>query len=163
MDKYLWRVLNDGSAPPKKYKLKKEKKYSFLIYADTEDGKRNVIEIMKPFSPSPFDGYSLSSIYYTDEKIANTAYIIKKLEKDERKKDRELKAKEKHMIESYPFLEAENKKLREKLLTVIDFALTICHEECRFADVCDMDSWGERNIERCALKRMKKELQEKEQ
>lgn len=59
--------------------------------------------------------------------------------------------------------EDENKKLREKLLTVIDFALTICHEECDFADVCDMDSWGERNIERCALKRMKKELQEKEQ
>lgn len=156
MTEYLWRVIYDCTRPPEKMKVKKEKKYYFLVYG----AENHVMQITKPMhKDSSLAGYTFSSNYFYTEREANEFYEERKKEKEALKKEME---EREYKIKKFHDIELENISLREKLLKVIDFALTICHEECHFADVCDMDSWGERNIERCALKRMKKELQEKE-
>lgn len=159
MAEHLWEVLRNLRYPPKEVTVKQEWVDAFAI-----GGKRvKIVKRALPDNKNKIAGYTSYACFFYSKADADAYYFSIAEEREEQKRKIELQEKQRQMIENYPLLEAENKHLRKKLLTVIDFALTICHEECHFADVCDMDSWGERNIERCALKRMKKELQEKEQ
>ena len=127
--RYLWRVLIDGTKPPQKYEIKKEKSDCFLIYAYSADGERHVIEVTKPLPGSNCDAYSLSSEYYLDEERANAIYRIKNYEKEERRRQYELEQERKRMIEQYPLLAEENQKLRQKLLSVTEYALNLCDDD----------------------------------
>lgn len=168
MAEHLWEVIRNLRYPPKEVAVKQEWVDAFAI-----GGKRvKIVKRALPDNKNKIAGYTSYACFFYSKADADAYYFSIADEREEQKRKIELQEKQRQMIENYPLLEAENKHLRKKLLTVIDFALEECCDnlcsgyvdaddnikvdKCRFHKLFN-------GTPGCELERMKKELEEKEQ
>lgn len=156
MTEYLWKVLFNLRYPPKRVKVKRELKDMYIM----ADKQLHEAVKAKPNNEKSIAAISSYCCYFYTEEAANEFYQSRQKQNESRK------------ASNVSAVEKENQQLREKLLTVIDFALEECCDnlcsgyvdaddnikvdKCRFHKLFN-------GTPGCELERMKKELEEKEQ